>query len=71
MHKVLSKMLTMFLKLPGSRVLFMAIGERVTRGGRYGLEIPLRAKLNAKTKEERKKGCLGGGESSDIAGSSQ
>lgn len=61
----------MFLKLPGSRVLFMAIGERVTRDGRYGLEIPLRAKLNAKTKEEGKKGCLGGGESSDIAGSSQ
>lgn len=49
----------------------MAIGEQVTRDRRYGLEIPLRSKLNAKTKVEREKGCLGGGESSDIAGSSQ
>ena len=40
----------MFLSLPESKVSFVVKGERVNRGGGYGLEIPIRARLEGHIK---------------------
>ena len=49
-HRMLSKLLMMFLKLPGSRVLSMVNGEPVNRSGGDGLVIPVGATLEGHTK---------------------
>lgn len=46
----LSAIFKRFLTLPGSQITFTVSGKRVNRGGGYGLEIPVLARLSGPTK---------------------
>ena len=48
--QMLSKILKMFVSLPEARISCVVMGKRVNRGGGYGLEIPIKVRLEGNSK---------------------